>query len=107
MLQYSYVCSSMMSVRPNGRGSARDTRVSLASVDMVSGLVKCCWMSLFPMICGDSLKMVTALFSVIVVAEPPKRLGPGALVFVAKQLGPKSARTGSSSSEASIKATLF
>ena len=29
MLQYSYVCSSMMSVHPNGRGSARDTRVSL------------------------------------------------------------------------------
>ena len=42
MLQYSYVCSSMMSVRPNGRGSARDTRVSLASVDMVSESVKCC-----------------------------------------------------------------
>ena len=41
------------------------------------------------------------------VAEPPKRLGPGALIFVAKQLGPKLARTGSSSSEASIKATLF
>ena len=41
------------------------------------------------------------------MAEPPKRLGPGALIFVAKQLGPKSARTGSSSSEASIKATLF
>ena len=41
------------------------------------------------------------------MAETPKRLGPGALIFVAKQLGPKSARTGSSSSEASIKATLF
>ena len=41
------------------------------------------------------------------MAEPPKRLGPGALIFVAKQLGPKSARTGSSSSEASIKTTLF
>ena len=41
------------------------------------------------------------------MAEPPKRLGSGALIFVAKQLGPKSARTGSSSSEASIKATLF
>ena len=41
------------------------------------------------------------------VAEPPKKLGPGALIFVAKQLGPKLARTGSSSSEASIKATLF
>ena len=41
------------------------------------------------------------------VAEPPKRLGPGALIFVAKQLGPKSARTGSSSSDASIRATLY
>jgi len=40
--QYSYVCSSMMSVHPKGGGSARDTRVSLTSVDMVSGLVKCC-----------------------------------------------------------------
>ena len=37
------------------------------------------------------------------VAEPPKRLGPGALIFVAKQLWPNSARTGSSL----IKATLF
>ena len=42
MLQYSYVCSSMMYVHPKGGGSARDTRVSLTSVDMVSGLVKCC-----------------------------------------------------------------
>jgi hypothetical protein len=41
------------------------------------------------------------------VVEQPKRLGPGALISVAKQLGPKSACTGSSSSEASIKATLF
>ena len=47
MLQYSYVCSSMMSVHPKGGGSARYTRVSLTSVDMVSGLVKCCWMSPF------------------------------------------------------------
>ena len=37
----------------------------------------------------------------------PKLLGPGALIFVAKQLWPNSARTGGSSSEASIKATLF
>ena len=41
------------------------------------------------------------------VVEPPKRLGPGALVFIAKQLRPKLACTGSSSSEASIKVTLF
>ena len=37
----------------------------------------------------------------------PKLLGPGALIFVAKQLWPKLVLTGSSSSEASIKATLF
>ena len=42
-----------------------------------------------------------------VVEEPPKRLGPGALIFVAKQLWPNSARTDSSSSEASIKDTVF
>src|SRR6185369_5877534 len=50
LLQYSYDCSSMMSVHPKGGGSARDTRVSLTSVDMVSGLVKCVWMSPFPMV---------------------------------------------------------
>ena len=37
MLQYSYVCSSMIFVDPKGGGSARDTRVSFTSVDMVSG----------------------------------------------------------------------
>ena len=37
MLQYSYVCSSMISVHPKGWGSVQDTRVWLASVDMVSG----------------------------------------------------------------------
>ena len=42
-----------------------------------------------------------------VVAEPPKRLGPGALISIARQLGPNLACIGSSSSEASIKATLF
>ena len=42
ILQYSYVCSSMMFVHPKGGGSARDTRVSLTSVDMVSWLDKCC-----------------------------------------------------------------
>ena len=47
LLQYSPVCSSMMSVRPEGGGSARDTRVSLTSVNMVSRLVKYCWMSAF------------------------------------------------------------
>ena len=67
MLQYSYVCSSMMSVHPKGGGSARDTRVSLASVDMVSGLVKCCWMSPFPTVCRGSLQLVTIMFSAIVI----------------------------------------
>ena len=37
ILQYSYICSSMMSVHPKGGGSARDTRVSFITVDMVSG----------------------------------------------------------------------
>ena len=36
LLQYSYVSSSVMSVHPEGRGSARDTRVSLTNVDMMS-----------------------------------------------------------------------
>ena len=49
LFQYSYVCSSMMSVHPEGGGSAWDTRVSLTNVDMVSRLDKCCWMSPFPM----------------------------------------------------------
>jgi len=31
-----------MSVHPEGGGSARDARVSLANVDVVSRLVKCC-----------------------------------------------------------------
>ena len=51
MLQYLYVCPSVMYVHSKGGGSARDTRVSLAIVDMVSRLVKCCWMSPFPMVC--------------------------------------------------------
>jgi len=42
LLQYSYVCSSVMAVHPERGGSARDTRVSLTSVDMVSRLAKYC-----------------------------------------------------------------
>ena len=38
LLQYSYDCSSVMSVHPECGGSARDTIVSLTSVDMVSRL---------------------------------------------------------------------
>ena len=67
MLQYSYVCSSMMSVHPKGGGSARYTRVSLTSVDMVPGLVKCCWILPFPTVCRGSMHVVTAMFSAIVI----------------------------------------
>ena len=62
LLQYSYVCSSVMSVHPEGGVSARDTRVSLTSVDMVFRLAKCCWMSTIPTVCRDSRQVVTALF---------------------------------------------
>ena len=62
LLQYSYVCSSMMSVHLEGGGSARDTRVSLTSVDMKSRLAKCCWMSTIPMVCRGSRQMVIAMF---------------------------------------------
>ena len=61
LLQYSYDCSSVMSVHPKGGGSARDTRVSLTSVDMVSRLAKCCWMSTIPTVCRGSQPVVTAL----------------------------------------------
>ena len=54
LLQYSYVWSSMMSVHLEGGGSARDTRVSLTNVDMVSRLDKCCWMSTFFTVCRGS-----------------------------------------------------
>ena len=63
LLQYLYVCSSVMSVHLEGGGSAWDaSRVSLTSVDMVSRLAKCCWMSTIPMVCRDSRRVVTALF---------------------------------------------
>ena len=42
LLQYLYVCSSVMSVHPEGGGSARDARVSLTNVDVMSRLVKYC-----------------------------------------------------------------
>ena len=44
LLQYSYVCS----VHPEGGSSARDVRVSLTNVDVVSRVDKCCLMSPFP-----------------------------------------------------------
>ena len=59
--------SNMMSVHLKGRGSAWDISVSLTSVDMVSWLVKCCWMSPFPTVCRGSLHVVTALLSAIVI----------------------------------------
>ena len=61
LLQYLYDCSSVMSVHPKGGGSARDTRVSLTSVDMVSRLAKSCWMSTIPTVCRGSRQVVTAL----------------------------------------------
>ena len=54
LLQYSYVCSNVMSVHPEGGGSVRDTRVILTSVDMVSRLAKSCWMSTIPTVCRGS-----------------------------------------------------
>ena len=59
LFQYSYVCSSVMSVHPEGGGSARDTRVSLTSVDMVSRLAKSCWMSTMPIVCRGSQQVLS------------------------------------------------
>ena len=67
LLQYSYICSNVLSVHLEGGGSVRDARVSLTSVDMVSGLDKCCWMSPFPTVCRGSLQVVTILFIAIVI----------------------------------------
>ena len=61
LLQYSYDCYSVMSVHPEGGGFARDTRVSLTSVDMVCRLAKYCWMSTIPIVCRGSRQVVTAL----------------------------------------------
>ena len=62
LLQYSYVCSNVMSVHPEGGGFARDARLLLTSVDMVSRLAKSCWMSTIPTVCRGSRQVVTALF---------------------------------------------
>ena len=62
LLQYSYVCSIVMSVHPEGGSSTRDTRVSLTSVDMVSRLAKSCRVSIIPTVCRGSRQVVTALF---------------------------------------------
>ena len=68
LFQYSYVCSNVMSVHPKVGGFARDTRVSLANVDMVFRLVKCCWMTPFPTVCRGNRKVVIALS---VPSNPP------------------------------------
>ena len=52
----------MMSVHPEGGGSARDTRVLLVNADLVSSLIKCCLMLPFPTV-------VTALS---VPSNPPR-----------------------------------
>ena len=57
LLQYSYDCSSVMSVHPEGGGSARNTRVSLT----VSRFAKSCWMSTIPTVCRGSRQVVIAL----------------------------------------------
>ena len=64
---YSKFCSSMMSGHPKGGGSAWDTRVLLINVDVVSGLIKCCLMLPFHMVCRDHRQVVTALFCVIII----------------------------------------
>ena len=70
LLQYSYVCSSVMSVHPEGEGSARNTRVSLTTIDMVSRLAKSCWISTIPTVCRCSRQVVTALS--VPFSNPPR-----------------------------------
>ena len=52
----------MIYVHPKGGGSVRNTRVSVINVDMVSGLIKCCWVLSFPTVCRGSQQVVIALF---------------------------------------------
>ena len=61
LLQFSYVCYTVMSVHPEGGASMRNTRVLLTSVDMVSRLCMCCWMSTIPTVCRGSWQVVTTL----------------------------------------------
>ena len=68
-LQYSYDCSSVMSVHLEGGGSVRDTRVSLTSVDMTSRLAKSCWMSTIPTVCSGSRQVVIAMS--VLFSNPP------------------------------------
>ena len=61
LLQYLYICSSMMSIHLEGGGFVRDTRVLLINVVMVSEPIKCSWMLPFPMVCRGSWPVVSAL----------------------------------------------
>ena len=61
LFQYSYDCSSVMPFHPEGGDSARDTRVFLTSVDVVSRLAKCCWMSTILTVGRGSRQVVTVL----------------------------------------------
>ena len=78
LFQYSCDCSSVMSVHREGGGSARDTRVSLTSVDMVSRLAKSCWtrlaksywMSTIPTVCRGSRQVLTTLS--VGFSNPPR-----------------------------------
>ena len=64
-----YVRSSGKSIHPEDGGSARDARVSLANVDVVSRLVKCCWMLSFPTGFRGGRQVVTTLS---VPSNPPR-----------------------------------
>ena len=54
--QYSYICSSIMSVHLKGGGSTQDTRVLLINTNVVSGLTKCCWMLPFHAVCRGACR---------------------------------------------------
>ena len=58
-----------MTIHPKGGGSAWDASVLLANVDVVSRLVKCCWMSPFPTVSRGSRQVVTTLS---VPSNPPR-----------------------------------
>jgi len=67
-LKYLNVCSSMISIiRKVGAPREIYTRVSFINVDIVSGLIKCCWMSLFSTVHRGSLQVVATLFCAIVI----------------------------------------
>jgi hypothetical protein len=57
-LQYSIVCSSMISVDLEV-GALREILVSLVNAGMVPGLIKCYWMSLYCTVCRGRQQVVT------------------------------------------------